>query len=122
MIFSAAAIGGLTLTAVSWSKFLSAQSEYTDANNTYLAQKLLEDVVEHRNIAQQKNDQMLKARNGAIGATLAFVGIWVSSALEAKYRAPDYNVGQYYSQGSVNLNLIALNGSFEPRINFTWSL
>jgi hypothetical protein len=65
---------------------------------------------------------MLKARNGAIGATLALVGIWVSSALEAKYRFPDYNVGQYYSQGSVNLNLIALNGSFKPGINFSWSL
>ncbi len=122
MIFSAAAIGGLTLTTVSWSKFFSAKSEYTDANTTYLAQKLLEDVVEQRNIAQQKSDQMLKARNGAIGATLALVGIWVSSALEAKYRSPDYNVGQYYSQGSVNLNLIALNGSFEPGINFSWSL
>ena len=122
MVFSAAAIGGLTLTAINWTNFFSKQKDYREANNAYLSKKILEEVVQYRTIAEQKNAQMLDARNSAIGATAALAAIWLSSALEAKYRFPDYNVGSNYSQRSVNLNLFGHNGDFEPKIKFSWSL
>ena len=105
MVFSAVAVGGLTLTAINWTNFFSKQKDYSEANDAYLSQKLLEDVVQYRTIAEQKNAQMLDARNSAIGATVVLATIWFSSALEAKYRFPDYNVGRNYSQRNVNLNL-----------------
>ena len=86
-------IAALSLGAVAignWSKFSDKKQEYEDAYDTYLAQKLIDDVNTYREIAEKKNKEMFQAQLTAFISASLFTATWIGSAYEAKINFPLY--------------------------------
>jgi len=90
IFLSATGVVSIAVTAISWSQYFRARKDYTSANQEYLSQKQLDQIVQYREIAQHKNDLQASAEKGAWIYTGALTTIWVGNALEAILHFPDY--------------------------------
>ena len=107
-------------TASSWASYSSKKKDYEEANNTYLAQKILEDVQIHSAIAGQKNKEMLDQQTVALAATGLLTTVWLGSALEAMFNFPDYQIS--YRNTSIELALLDRSRRIAPGIHFSYRL
>ena len=90
-MWAGASVGAIAGTITSWIGFFNAQSDYDQAYQTYSSQKLLDDVIMHREIAQEKNDLMLDKQNTAVLFTALLGGIWLGNAIEAYLNFPEFD-------------------------------
>ena len=112
--------GALVFTGSSWASYSSKKSDYEDANNTYLAQKMLDDVQMHSAIAEQKNKEMLDQQTMALAATGLLTTIWLGSALEAMFNFPDYQIS--YRSTDIEFALLDRSGEIAPGVHVSYRI
>ena len=90
-------------TVTMWGKYFQSKSDYDSAYDTYMNQKVIEDVNTHRAIAQEKNDKMLDDERSAIVFTSILGGVWIGNIIEAYINFPDYD--RNFAKRKMNVNL-----------------
>ncbi len=119
--FTIAAVGLGAATVSTWSDFSDKKDVYDSAYKTYLAQKLIEDVNTHRQIAEKKNQDMFSSQLTAIITTGLFAATWIGSAFEAKVNFPLYGV-PVSSSGGFDIGLNLTEGRITPRLSYRWNI
>ena len=118
--FTSAVLALGAVTVSSWSDFSDKKKDYEDAYDTYIAQKLIDDVNRHREIAEKKNKEMFKAQLTTLISAGLLTATWIGSAYEAKINFPLYGV-PLSSTSNLNFKLGYASGYLSPQVNFTWS-
>lgn len=117
-VLMASSVGITTLMGSAWGDYSNAKSEYDDANEEYLKQKLIEDVQVHRSIAEEKNSLMLDKQTTALVFTGLWSMVWIGGALEAMFNFPQDKNQVSSSIGKFDLSLDPKGGYLESRINY----
>ena len=119
--YTIGAVGLGAATVSTWSDFSDKKDVYDSAYKTYLAQKLIEDVNTHRQIAEKKNQDMFSSQLTAIITTGLFAATWIGSAFEAKVNFPLYGV-PVSSSGGFDIGLNLTEGRITPRLSYRWNI
>jgi hypothetical protein len=118
--FTSAVLALGAVTVSSWSDFSNKKKDYEDAYDTYIAQKLIDDVNRHREIAEKKNKEMFKAQLTALISAGLLTATWIGNAYEAKINFPLYGV-PLSSSSNLNFKLGYSSGYLTPHVDFSWS-
>ena len=121
-MFMSAWISTSAVMGATWNSFFTARSEYTEANNNYITQKLLEDVQAYRIIAEEKNNIMIQKQNTAILVSSLWGTIWLGTALEAMINFPKSRKRLSDSSNGFKLAMKPVDGQIAPQLiyNYRW--
>ena len=117
-IFMGAWIGTSAAMGATWSSFITAQNEYTEANDNYLTQKLLDDVQAYRTIAEEKNDIMIQKQTTAIIVSSMWGAIWLGSALEAMINFPKARKRVSENSNGFKVAMRPIDGQITPQLHY----
>jgi len=120
-LISATGVVSIAITAISWSQYFTARKDYTNANQEYLSQKQLDQIVQYRKVARHKNDHLAFAEKGALIYTGVLTTIWLGNALEAVLHFPDYqnkaNLSSTFQHSKVQFQ-----PGFGMSYQYTWDI
>ena len=117
-IFMGAWVSTSAAMGATWSSFITAQNEYTEANDNYLTQKLLDDVQAYRTIAKDKNDIMIQKQTTAIIVSSLWGAIWLGSALEAMINFPKARKRVSENSNGFKLAMRPIDGKITPQLHY----
>lgn len=118
ILFFSAWVGSSIAMGASWSQYFVKQKEYQDANETYLKQKILEEVMFHRAIAEQKNEAMFNQQTSAVVITSIWSVLWIGNAIEARLNFPKYDYRAGKQRFSFNSSIDPFTHSINLDISF----